>query len=63
MSDTEERKESNNVTISLPVFHRRKLTIMQEKLGVSRSGIIQRLLENQSIFTLCEDVEVSSEEG
>ena len=61
MSDQEEKRESNNVTISLPNFHRRKLVIMQDKLGVNRSGIIQRLIEHQSIFTLCRDMEMEGD--
>ena len=47
-----ENKESSQITISLPEFHRKKLKAMMTKLGVNRSGIIQRLIESQSIFTL-----------
>lgn len=46
------KPKSTNVTVSLPDFHAKKLKAMRNKLGVGNSGIIQRLIENQSIFTL-----------
>ena len=57
MSKEETKRESNNVTICLPQFHRRKVDAMRMKLGINRSGMIQRLIENQSIFSLCDEAE------
>ena len=52
-----EKKRATTVTISLPDFHLRKLDALRAKLGIGRSGMIQRLIENQSLFSLCQDDE------
>lgn len=51
------KQGSANITVSLPEFHQRKLRMMKEKLGIGNSGIIQRLIESQSIFTIGEQKE------
>lgn len=44
------KKENINVQITLPPFHKRKLDIICSRLGLSRSGIVQRLLESYTII-------------
>jgi len=44
-------KEGNKILqVTLPPFHQRKLAIIQDRTSLSRSNIIQRLIENFKIF-------------
>lgn len=48
--------KATTITISLSAYHIKKLDVLRGKLDIGRSAVLQRLIEQQSIFTFCEDV-------
>jgi hypothetical protein len=54
---TTKKRTNKVVPVSLPQFHIRKLDLIRERTGLSYTGVIQRLIENYSLFTLEEGKE------
>jgi hypothetical protein len=59
------KKTNRTVPITLAPIHIRKLKLMVNRTGLTKSGIIQRLLEQHEVFELDESEaieEISEEE-
>ena len=44
------KKNNKQVLVTLTRYHMRKLDMLQKRTGLSRSGIVQRLIEQQELF-------------
>jgi hypothetical protein len=49
------RKGNEIVPITLPPFHREKLAAICKFTGLTKSGVIQRMLENYRLFEIKDD--------
>ncbi len=51
------KKENKIIQVVLTSFHQRKLAILEARTGLSKTGIIQRLLEKADIYESVDEEE------
>ena len=44
------KKGNKTIPITLPKYHQKKLKVICERTGISKSGVVQRLIEQHQIF-------------
>jgi len=44
------KKGNRIIPVNLPIYHQKKLEMVCQKLGVSKSELIKRLIEGYSLF-------------
>jgi predicted DNA-binding protein len=44
------KKGNKTIPITLPEYHQKKLKVICERTGISKSGVVQRLIEQHQIF-------------
>jgi len=56
------KKGNKTIPVTLPEYHRKKLELICERTGISKSGVIQRLIEQHQIFEFEDDVTLQSQD-
>jgi len=51
------KKENKTIPITLTPFHFKKLNMMCERTGLSKTGILQRLIETYDLFKVGDENE------